>query len=46
MWMSNINLSEPNNIINTPKDGGFDSKEFLSAAENQEIKMSLKVLLQ
>ena len=42
MWMSNINLSEPDNIINTLKHGGFDSKEFLSAAENQEIKDELK----
>ncbi|MDC3057248.1 2-hydroxychromene-2-carboxylate isomerase [Alphaproteobacteria bacterium] len=42
MWMSNINLSEPDNIINTLKEGGFDSEKFLSAAENQEIKDELK----
>ena len=42
MWESNINLSDPDNIINTLKAGGLDSKEFLSAAENQEIKDELK----
>ena len=42
MWQSNVNLSEPGNIINTLKDGGLDSKEFLSAAENQDIKDELK----
>ena len=42
MWMSNINLSEPDNIINTLKKGGFNSEKFLSAVENQEIKDELK----
>ena len=44
MWMSNINLSEPSNIIHTLKKGGLNSDEFLNAAENQEIKDELKVL--
>jgi len=42
MWVSNINLSEPENIVNTLKSGGLDSQEFLSANESQEIKDELK----
>ena len=42
MWEFNVNLAEPSNIINTLNKGGLDSKEFLSAAENQDIKDELK----
>ncbi len=42
MWSSNINLSEPKNIISTLKNSGFNSDEFLSAAEDQNIKDELK----
>ena len=42
MWSSNINLSEPKNIITTLKNNGFNSDEFLSAAEDQDIKDELK----
>ncbi len=42
MWASNINLSDPKNIITTLKNNGFNSDEFLSAAEDQDIKDELK----
>ena len=42
MWVNNINLSEPSNIINVLNKGEFNSKDFLEAAENYEIKEELK----
>ena len=35
--------SEPKNIINVLESNNFDSKEFLEAAENNEIKEELKL---
>ena len=43
MWINNINLNEPKNIINVLESNNFDSKEFLEAAENNDIKEELKV---
>ncbi len=42
MWVDNINLSDPKNIINTLEKNHFVSKEFLEAAENNYIKDELK----
>ena len=42
MWINNINLNEPKNIINVLESNNFDSKEFLEAAENNAIKKNLK----
>ena len=42
MWINNINLNEPKNIINVLESNNFDSKEFLEAAENIDIKEELK----
>ena len=42
MWVSNINLSKPDNIIKVLENSGLNSKELLSATENQEIKDELK----
>ena len=42
MWINNINLNEPKNIINVLESNNFDSKEFLEAAENNDIKEELK----
>ena len=42
MWVDNINLNEPKNIIDTLEKNNFASKKFLEAAENPEIKEELK----
>ena len=42
MWINNINLNEPKNIINVLESNNFDSKEFLEAVENIDIKDELK----
>ena len=42
MWVENINLNEPKNIINVLESNGFISKDFLEAAEDQSIKDTLK----
>ena len=42
MWINNINLNEPKNIIEVLESNNFDSKEFLEAAENNDIKEELK----
>ena len=44
MWIDNINLNEPKNIIEVLKKGNFDSNEFLEATQNNEIKEELKSL--
>ena len=43
MWINNVNLNEPKNIINVLESNNFDSKEFLEAVENNDIKEQLKV---
>ena len=42
MWASNTNLSDPKNIISTLENYDFNSKDFLEAAERQDIKDELK----
>ena len=42
MWVDNINLSEPKNIISVLEKSNLNSNEFLEAAEKQEIKEALK----
>ena len=42
MWSNNINLSDPKNIIITLDKNGFNSKDFIEAAERQDIKDELK----
>ena len=42
MWVDNINLEEPKNIINVLEKNHFNSDDFLKAAENQDIKDALK----
>ena len=42
MWSNNINLSDPKNIIITLDKDGFNSNDFMNAAENQQIKDELK----
>ena len=37
MWIDNVNLNEPKNIIEVLKKGNFDSNEFLEATQNNEI---------
>ena len=44
MWASNTNLSDPKNIIATLENYDFNSKDFLEAAEKQDIKDELKNL--
>ena len=44
MWIDNVNLNEPKNIIEVLKKGNFDSNEFLEATQNNEIKEELKSL--
>ncbi len=43
MWVNNINLNEPKNIIDVLENNNFESKDFLEAAENNDIKQELKV---
>ena len=42
MWVENINLNDPKNIISVLKNNGFISKDFLEATEDQTIKEALK----
>jgi len=42
MWVKNINLNNPKNIIKTLEENDFESKDFLDAAENTDIKEELK----
>ena len=42
MWSNNINLSDPKNIIITLDKNGFNSNDFMNAAESQQIKDELK----
>ena len=42
MWVNNINLNEPKNIIQVLDSNNFESKEFIEAAENNDIKEELK----
>ena len=42
MWVNNINLNEPKNIMDVLNKNNFESNEFLKAAENNEIKEELK----
>lgn len=44
MWVDNKNLSEGKTIIEVLEKNDFNSKDFLSAAENQDIKNELKDL--
>ena len=42
MWVNNVNLNEPKNIIDVLESNNLESKEFLEAAENNDIKEELK----
>ena len=42
MWVNNVNLNEPKNIIDVLESSNFESKDFLEAAENNDIKEELK----
>ena len=42
MWVDNVNLNDPQNIITTLEENNFESKKFLDASENHEIKEELK----
>ena len=42
MWVNNINLNDPKNIIEVLESNNFESKEFLEAAEDNSIKEELK----
>ena len=42
MWNQNINLNEANEIIKVLESNGFDSKKYLSAVEDNNIKDMLK----
>ena len=42
MWVNNINLNEPSNIIRVLDNSNLNSKDFLKAAEDEEIKNKLK----
>ena len=42
IWVNNINLSDPKNIVKILEDNGFSSKKFLEAVENNKIKEQLK----
>ena len=42
MWVDNVNLNDPKNIITTLEENNFESKKFLDASENHDIKEELK----
>ena len=42
MWVNNVNLNEPKNIIDVLESNNLESEEFLEAAENNDIKEQLK----
>ena len=42
MWVDNIDLNNPKNIIDVLEKNGFDSKDYLAAAEDNKIKDALK----
>ena len=42
MWINNVNLNDPKNIIDILKKNNFDSNEFFEATENNDIKEELK----
>ena len=42
MWTKNIDLNEPKNIIDVLDVNGFDSKKYLDAVEDDNIKNILK----
>ena len=42
MWVNNVNLNVSKNIIDVLESNNLESKEFLEAAENNDIKEELK----
>ncbi len=42
MWVENIDLNNPKNIIETLESNSFDSKKYLASAEDNSIKETLK----